>query len=329
METVEHFNIAGFNLYISHSVLVNPFSSIRGFSEFIAKHNTSPSNITLFEKEEHNINVKLNANFSNEEIELISKAKLLYKFESENIKSSFFINDIAYGKNSLKHSQTETVCFKNGKISNWPEHIFVMEEADKEPFILFCTGDNYNCNWEQNRNPSILRFALWMAYGMSTSKFLSIPIHSSAIAYNEKIYLFLGESGTGKSTHTSLWRRYIPGASLLNDDSPIVTSYGDKMYVSGSPWSGKTPCYVNQTYQLGAVIRLSQAPYNRATKLDGISSMAALLPSTPPAFQMDPKLQKSIYSFIDKIIRTTPVYSLECLPDANAVNEIIREMKIM
>lgn len=50
----------------------------------------------------------------------------------------------------------------------------------------------------------------------------AIAIHSSVISLNGGAVLFLGESGTGKSTHTRLWREHIPGAELLNDDSPIV-----------------------------------------------------------------------------------------------------------
>ena len=36
------------------------------------------------------------------------------------------------------------------------------------------------------------------------------------------ISLFQGKSGTGKSTHSGLWLKHIPGCELLNDDNPIV-----------------------------------------------------------------------------------------------------------
>ena len=45
-----------------------------------------------------------------------------------------------------------------------------------------------------------------------------------------KRFFFLGESGTGKSTHTRLWRENIAGSKLLNDDSPIVR------YEEGGVW---------------------------------------------------------------------------------------------
>lgn len=55
----------------------------------------------------------------------------------------------------------------------------------------------------------------------------AVAIHSSVISLNDGAVLFLGESGTGKSTHTRLWREHIPGAELLNDDSPIVRHRAD------------------------------------------------------------------------------------------------------
>lgn len=50
----------------------------------------------------------------------------------------------------------------------------------------------------------------------------AVAVHSSVISLDGRAVLFLGESGTGKSTHTRLWREHIPGARLLNDDSPII-----------------------------------------------------------------------------------------------------------
>lgn len=71
-------------------------------------------------------------------------------------------------------------------------------------------------------SPRLLRFALWMGYGLMTVRKDTVALHGSCIVYKGKAVLFLGESGTGKSTHTRLWRENIAGSKLLNDDSPIV-----------------------------------------------------------------------------------------------------------
>ena len=92
--------------------------------------------------------------------------------------------------------------------------------------------------------------------------------------------MFLGPSGTGKSTHARLWLQYIDGTELVNDDNPVVRIYQDgAATVFGSPWSGKTPCYRNVRYPLGGIVMLSQAPYNKIHRLGGLQAYIALVPS--------------------------------------------------
>ena len=77
----------------------------------------------------------------------------------------------------------------------------------------------------------------------------------------------------GNCTHTRLWREHIPGAELLNDDSPIIRATDSEALVHGSPWSGKTPCYRNESCPIAAVVRLSQASHNRIRRLRPIESI--------------------------------------------------------
>ncbi len=169
----------------------------------------------------------------------------------------------------------------------------------------------------EGRRPdaALYRFTLWMIFGMEAVVSGAIPIHSSTIVWRDRAVLFLGESGTGKSTHTRLWRETIDGAFLLNDDSPVVSADGT---VFGSPWSGKTPCYRNEHYPIAAVVRLSQAPHNRICRFDRVEALGAMLPSCPPPFAYDEELQDAVCATLSQLISTVPVYSLECLPDADA-----------
>lgn len=167
-------------------------------------------------------------------------------------------------------------------------------------------------------NERLLRFACWMAYGYAAIFHKTVAIHTSTIRYRDKAVLFLGESGTGKSTHTRLWRENIEGAQLLNDDSPIVRITNGEVIVYGSPWSGKTHCYKNEHVPLAACVRLSQAPYNKITRLGVVAGYAALHPSCPPEFAYDERLYDLISEFISDMLTAVPVYHLECLPDADA-----------
>ena len=165
---------------------------------------------------------------------------------------------------------------------------------------------------------SLVRFGLWMMFGIAITPRHAIAIHSSTIQCGERAALFLGESGTGKSTHTRLWREHIAGARLLNDDSPIIRIYEGETRVYGSPWSGKTPCYKQEHYPIGGMVRLSQAPHNKIHRLGVIQAIGALLPSCPPAFAFDARLQDAICESLSQLISRVPVYHLECLPDKAA-----------
>ena len=175
---------------------------------------------------------------------------------------------------------------------------------------------------------AVLRFGIWVMFGTVILKYGAVAIHSSVIVAEGRGVLFLGESGTGKSTHTRLWRENIEGAKLLNDDSPIVRIVDGEVRVYGSPWSGKTPCYKNEVYPMAGLCRLSQAPHNRITRLSNLMAIGALLPSCPPIFAHDSALQDMICATVGNIVRGVKSYHLECLPNSEAAelsyNTIIR-----
>ena len=164
----------------------------------------------------------------------------------------------------------------------------------------------------------LYRFALWVAYGLMTLRRDTLAIHSSCIVYRDKAVLFLGESGTGKSTHTRLWREHIEGAVLLNDDSPMIRVEEGKVWAYGSAWSGKTPCYKQERYELAACVRLSQAPFNQIRKLSVLQAYGAIHPSCAPEFAYDEALYDEVSRTIGQILSVVPCYHLACLPDRDA-----------
>lgn len=169
-----------------------------------------------------------------------------------------------------------------------------------------------------NGTTNMYNFALWIGLGLMVAPYGTVAIHSSCIVYHDKAVLFLGESGTGKSTHTRLWRENIEGTFLLNDDSPFLRVEEGKVWAYGSPWSGKTPCYKQERYELAGCVRLSQAPYNRIHKLSILQAYGAIHPSCPPAFAYDNALYDHIGDFIGNLLSSVPLYHLECLPDRDA-----------
>lgn len=160
--------------------------------------------------------------------------------------------------------------------------------------------------------------ALMILFALSTANQGVALFHSSTVSFGDKAYMFLGVSGTGKSTHSSLWLKYIEGTELLNDDNPVVRVFDDgDAVVYGSPWSGKTPCYRNLSYPLGGIVLLSQAPYNKIHRLEGIRAYVALVPSISGK-RWETSIADGLHDTENKLAKHIPVWHLECLPDEAA-----------
>ena len=163
--------------------------------------------------------------------------------------------------------------------------------------------------------------ALMVLYALATADSLTALFHSAVVSYQGRGYMFLGPSGTGKSTHARLWLKYIEGTQLVNDDNPVVRDG----VVYGSPWSGKTPCYRNVSYPLGGIVMLSQAPYNKIQRLGGLQAYVALVPSISGK-RWDARIADGLHHTENALAMHVPVYHLECLPDeaaARLCNETI------
>ena len=141
-----------------------------------------------------------------------------------------------------------------------------------------------------------------------------------------KGYLFLGHSGTGKSTHARMWLEAFEDAWLLNDDNPIVRVMEDgEVRVYGSPWSGKTPCYNNAYARVGGIVKLSQAPHNKIRTVSLPEAYAYML-SSASGLKMDRKMADDMYETIKHVITHVGCYHLECLPNTDAAEVCWRGM---
>jgi len=163
-----------------------------------------------------------------------------------------------------------------------------------------------------------LNDALMLVFAFAGSYRQTMLIHASCIMLGNEAYPFIAESGTGKSTHASLWMKHIEGAHLLNDDNPVIRILDDgQPYIYGSPWSGKTPCYRNRRARLGAVTRIERAPKNSIERQKPLQAFASLLTACS-TMKWDRGIYNHLNDAITRVIETTPVYTLYCLPDEKA-----------
>lgn len=159
--------------------------------------------------------------------------------------------------------------------------------------------------------------ALMVLYALSSSQKMTLLMHASTVVNGGRAYLFLAPSGTGKSTHSQLWLKNVPFTRLLNDDNPVITIIDGKAIVSGSPWSGKTPCYINESYPVGALVYITRAKYNKIHRMSKIEAYGAVLTSASGK-RWDRTIADGVHKALEFVVGNVPIYRLECLPDAEA-----------
>ena len=159
--------------------------------------------------------------------------------------------------------------------------------------------------------------ALMLLFAFASAEMGTLLVHASVIKNSNRGFLFLGKSGTGKSTHSSLWLKHIEGSELLNDDNPVVRLDDEGATVYGSPWSGKTPCYKNESVRIGAFVQIKQEPENHISRNLPLKSFAVLLPSMS-AMKWDKRVYGGICDSVARLVERVPLYTLGCRPDQEA-----------
>ena len=163
-----------------------------------------------------------------------------------------------------------------------------------------------------------LNTVLMMMYAFATARKDTLLMHASVTMKAGKGYLFLGKSGTGKSTHSQLWINNIEGCSLLNDDNPVLRIGTDGVVrVYGSPWSGKTPCYRNLEVPVGAIVFLHQAKENRIRRQSLPEAYASMYVSFS-GYRFMKEMADGLHATNAKVVGCVPCYALDCLPNAEA-----------
>ena len=152
-----------------------------------------------------------------------------------------------------------------------------------------------------------------------------IIIHGSAIAFEGVGIIFSAPSGTGKSTHSGLWKeKFKDKVTIINDDKPIIKVDGKNAYVIGSPWSGKTDLNVDLKVPLKAIVFLEQAKENLIFDL----SSKEMLKNIVNNFIKSDDINKSdmIIDKINILAKIVEFYRLECSVSKEAVKVVYNKL---
>ncbi len=230
-----------------------------------------------------------------------------------------------------KHMLTD-----NTQFTNWLLRVSMVANS---PICceLLCAPDFTYGLLHIDQNCQDIRFcidnALMLLYAFRSAPLMTLEMHAAVVVKAEDnkqdalAYLFLGHSGTGKSTHARQWLHAFSDAWLLNDDNPILRVMDNgEIRIYGSPWSGKTPCYKNDYARVGGIVKLTQAPHNAIRPISLPEAYAYML-SSVSGLKVETQMVDYLYNSIKHIITHIPCYLLECLPNTDAAEVCWKEVK--
>lgn len=150
-------------------------------------------------------------------------------------------------------------------------------------------------------------------------------LHSASLLYKDKIWLFSGPSGTGKSTHTRLWNQYVH-TPLINGDLNLISLSRDHTpVVRGIPWCGTSQICDRGDYPLGGIVLLNQDSTNSIQHLSEYEQHLAILHRIiSPEWNLDQITQ--ITGLLNDLIPQIPVFRLNCTISEEAVQVVRHEI---
>jgi hypothetical protein len=150
----------------------------------------------------------------------------------------------------------------------------------------------------------------------------TLLFHGSTIAVDDEAFLFTATSGTGKSTHTRLWREaFGDRAVMINDDKPLLILRDGQVWVCGTPWDGKHRLSTNMIVPLTGICVLERGEVNSITPICPQEALPMLMQQG-----YRPKNVMKFLELVDKLTGSVKFYRLKCNMDPEAALVAYRGM---
>lgn len=186
-------------------------------------------------------------------------------------------------------------------------------EATSEELLKECKEDRAQ-NYEYQETLALLR-----KFSEQLPEAEGMLVHGAAVEYKNSGYLFAAPSGTGKSTHIFLWRKFLgDNVKIINGDKPVLSFRNEnEILICGSPWAGKEGWQKNCMIPLAGICILRQGISNQAIRISGKMAVESLFRQA--YLPRDRKAAEKTLELLNRLLDKTPVFYLECDMSEQAV----------
>lgn len=151
-------------------------------------------------------------------------------------------------------------------------------------------------------------------------------MHGATISFEGKAYMFTALSGTGKSTHIKLWRRFLgEQVQIINGDKPFLwVKDTEEVEIFGSPWAGKEKWQRNTSAPLSGICFLKRGTENRIREMKPEECLSLLMKQV--YLPADGNAVGATLELLDRMLKIVPLYVLECDMSEQAVKTSFEAM---
>ena len=215
------------------------------------------------------------------------------------------------------HEEIQTLC-KDYLIEDCTPDISLRLTQDDLLFEQkYVTEQNYSMHYLES-------LALLRKISNTFPLYNRMLVHGASISYEGKAYLFTAPSGTGKSTHIRLWRKYLgEKVKIVNGDKPFISidtinEHGQPQpIIYGTPWSGKEGWQRNCAKPLNAICFIQRGTTNQIQRLNPEDCLQMLFNQV---YLPDEELAVAkTLELIDALVKHVPLYLLSCDMSKDAV----------
>ena len=143
-----------------------------------------------------------------------------------------------------------------------------------------------------------------------------LPLHASAINYNNFTFCLSGPSKSGKSTQSDYFIDTFKESLVINEDKPLIYFKNNSFYVTGSPWSGKNVINKNIEKKLDYIFFVNKSSENSIEELKEIEKIKLLFKNIHRPGELN--LVDNTVKIINQLIKEVKIYNFNCTNDISA-----------